>query len=84
MKTSDIESKLAKAISDEVPDILDSILSKCEARDSGVIEIKQYQNKTKNGTWIKSLCASAAAVILIVSGYIGIGQIGRASCRERV
>ncbi len=84
MKTSDIESKLAKAISDEVPDILDSILSKCEARDSGVIEIKQYQNKTKNGTWIKSLCASAAAVILIVSGYIGIGHYQSANTVESV
>lgn len=74
MKTTDIETKLATAISNEVPDILDDILSKCEARKENVIEINVHKNKTNHNNWLKSVCATAAALVVLVGGYLGIGQ----------
>lgn len=74
MKTTDIETKLANAISNEVPDILDNILYKCEARNENVIEISKHKSKTNHSNWVKSVCATAAAVVVLVGGYMGVGQ----------
>lgn len=74
MKTTDIETKLANAISNEVPDILGNILSKCEARNENVIEISKHKSKTNHSNWVKSVCATAAAVVVLVGGYLGVGQ----------
>lgn len=74
MKTTDIETKLANAISNEVPDILDDILSKCEARKENVIELSAHKSKTNHNNWLKSVCATAAAVVVLVGGYMGVGQ----------
>lgn len=84
MKTSEIEIKLANEISNEVPDVLDSIFSRCEATEQNVIEFSQLQSKPKNNAWIKSLCATAAALALIVGGYLGIGQYQTAVAVESV
>lgn len=84
MKTSEIEIKLANEISNEVPDVLDSILSRCEATEQNVIEFSQLQSKPKNNAWIKSLCATAAALAVIVGGYLGIGQYQTAIAVESV
>lgn len=74
MKTTDIETKLANAISNEVPDILDDILSKCEARKENVIELSAHKSKTNHNNWLRSVCATAAAVVVLVGGYLGVGQ----------
>ena len=84
MKTADIEKRLANAISNEVPDVLDSVLSKCETQEQNVIELDRYKNKPKNNAWVKSLCATAAALALIVGGYFGIGQYQAAYAVESV
>lgn len=74
MKTTDIETKLANAISNEVPDILDNILSKCEAHKENVIELSSHKSKPNHKNWLKSVCATAAAVVVLVGGYLGVGQ----------
>ena len=74
MKTTDIETKLANAITNEVPDILDDILSNCKARNENVIEIATHKRKSNQNNWLKSVCATAAAVVVLVGGYMGVGQ----------
>lgn len=84
MTTENIEKKLASAISNEVPDVLDSILSRCETQEQNVIELDRYKNNPKNVPWLKSLCATAAALAIIVGGYFGIGQYQTAYAVESV
>lgn len=74
MRTANIETKLATAISNEVPDVLDDILSKCETRSGNKIEITDFKNKTKSNRWVKSIYATAAALALLVGGYFVIAQ----------
>ncbi|PKM73114.1 MAG: hypothetical protein CVU91_05985 [Firmicutes bacterium HGW-Firmicutes-16] len=72
MRAANIDTKLAIAISNEVPDVLDDILSKCETRSGNKIEISNSNNKSNK--WMKSIYATAAALALLVGGYFVIGQ----------
>ena len=74
MKTANIETKLANAISNEVPDVLDNILSRCNTQSENTLEINEFKNKTKSNKWIRSLYATAAVLALLVGGYFVIGQ----------
>ncbi|MEG2815713.1 MAG: hypothetical protein RR885_05765, partial [Oscillospiraceae bacterium] len=72
MKNTDIEKKLARAYTHAVPDVLNDILSNCEEQKGKVIEMK---TKTNNKTgWIKTMCATAAALALVVGGGLGFGH----------
>lgn len=67
MKNTDVEARLNTAVENAVPDVLDSILSRCPEREGKVIEMKAAVSPS----WIKPLCATAAALALIVGGMLG-------------
>lgn len=77
MTDFEIEKKLRDAIDASVPDVLDNILSRCEPRKGKIIEmseIKDKRNTSNKKNWMKPLCATAAALALVVGGAFGIGQ----------
>lgn len=74
MNAANIETKLANAISKEVPDVLDDILSKCNKQSGNIFEINEFNNKAKSNKWIKSFYATAAVLALLVGGYFLIWQ----------
>lgn len=72
MKSKEVEAHLKTAVTKAVPDVLSSILSECDERKGKVIEMK---SKTANRNWVKPLCATAAAMALLVGGVFGAGHI---------
>ncbi|MBQ6685014.1 MAG: PepSY domain-containing protein [Firmicutes bacterium] len=66
MNNRDIEKKLCRAVEQNVPDVRDSILSRCEEREGKVIEMKEMR-KNKSSSW-KRLVAAAAMVALVFGG----------------
>ncbi|NCC87166.1 MAG: hypothetical protein EOM05_04790 [Clostridia bacterium] len=74
MKKSELEKRLASEISQEVPDVLDSILSKCEPKGAKIIEFEDHKATDSKTKWLKSAFATAAMFVLIVGGYFGFGQ----------
>ncbi len=84
MNATDIETKLANAISNEVPDVLDDILSKCETLNGNVFEISEHKSKPKQNNWLKSISATAAALAILVGVYLGIGQYQTAHAIDSV
>lgn len=66
MNNRDIENRLRRAVEQSVPDVRDSILSRCEEREEKVIEMKD-KRKNKNSSW-KRLTAVAAMVALVFGG----------------
>jgi len=84
VKSANIETKLANAISNEVPDVLDNILSKCQTQSGTAVELDEFKNKTQVNKWINSIYATAAALALLVGGYFVIGQYQMAHTVESV
>lgn len=74
MKTTEIEARLATELLNEVPDVLDSILQRCEDRGESACEIIELPKKEKRGNWQKSFYAVAAMFVLLVGGWLGFGQ----------
>ncbi len=72
MKNKTVETHLRAAVANTVPDVLNNILSECEDRKGKVIEMKA---KTSNKNWVRPLCATAAAMALLVGGVFGAGHI---------
>ena len=66
MNNRDIEKKLRRAVEQNVPDVRDSILSRCEEREGKVIEMKEMR-KNKSSSW-KRFVAAAAMVALVFGG----------------
>ncbi len=80
-ENNDVEQNLKNAVSASVPDVLDNILSKCETRKGTVIsmnEAKEVNSKRR----LKSICATAAAIALIVGCTLGFGQYQKAQAQE--
>ena len=72
MTGNDIEKKIAKAVDNSVPEVLDRVLSKCD--EGNVIRMEEKKN---NGGF--KLMASVAAAVLIMIGavnFMGLGQAG--------
>lgn len=74
MKKSELEKRLASEISQEVPDVLDSILSKCEPKGAKIIDFADHKATASKTKWLKPACATAAMFVLLVGGYFGFGQ----------
>lgn len=79
MKNADIEKRLAVEISKEVPDVLDSILFRCEPKNEKIVDFEEYKkereeieskrkNKNKRG---KSMYVAAAMFMLVFSSFFG-------------
>lgn len=79
MKNADIEKRLAVEISKEVPDVLDSILFRCEPKNEKIVDFEEYKkeleeieskrkNKNKRG---KSMYIAAAMFMLVFSSFFG-------------
>ena len=66
--TKDIATKVKKAFDNSVPDMLDSILEKCNSEKGRIITMTE---KKRHGKLIKSLVASAACLALILVGISG-------------
>lgn len=66
---SNIESKLRSAVSNAVPDVLDSVMDACDHEKGKVI----YMEKKKNNT-IRSLAAIAAVFVLVIAGIFLAGR----------
>ncbi|NLH01702.1 MAG: hypothetical protein GX488_07395 [Clostridiales bacterium] len=84
MKTADIERKLANAISNEVPDVIDSILSVCEEHDKKKLTVIENTNKAKGSGKLKTLRVAAAVIALLFCGYAGMSQYQAAYAVESV
>lgn len=84
MKNTEIETRLAAEISNEVPDVLAHILQRCEDRDERTCGVVVLPKKRKNIKWQKPLSAAAAVFALMVGGYFGIGQYRAAYAIESV
>ncbi|MGI5984303.1 MAG: hypothetical protein GXY01_09650 [Clostridiales bacterium] len=87
MTDLDIERKLKDAVEASVPDVLDNILSRCEVRKGSIIGMNEMisKRKTENSKkWIKPLCATAAALVLVAGGAFGIGQYNLAHAVDTV
>ena len=77
-----IEKMLRDAVEASVPDVLDNILSQCEPRKGNTIDMKEIINMNKDTNrknWIKPLCATAAALVLVVGGAFGVGHYNLAN-----
>lgn len=74
MKTSELERKLASEISQEIPDVLDSILSKCEPKSGKIIEFSDHKSNVNKTKWFRPACVTAAMFVLFVGGYFGFAQ----------
>ena len=79
--TSDIEKRLNTAVTNAVPDVLDSILSQCEERTGKVIDIKSVRSSRSR---FKPMLATAAALVLIVGGALGANGYHRAHSYDGV
>ncbi|MBO5666377.1 MAG: PepSY domain-containing protein [Firmicutes bacterium] len=66
MNNRDVENRLRRAVEQSVPDLRDSILSRCEEREGKVIEMKD-KRKNKKSSW-KRLAAVAAMAALVFGG----------------
>ncbi len=80
-KNKSVEQNLRNAVSASVPDVLDDILSKCQERKGKVISMDEIKAANKKRR-IKSICATAAAVAIIVVGTLGFGQYQKAQAQE--
>ena len=79
--TSDIEKRLNTAVTNAVPDVLNSILSQCEERTGKVIDIKSVRSSRSR---FKPMLATAAALVLIVGGALGANGYHRAHSYDGV
>lgn len=67
MTNKDIERKLNQAVTNAVPDVLDSVLSKCKDTKGQVI----YMNEKKKNSWLKRVSIAAASFgIVLASAFI--------------
>lgn len=66
MNNRDVENRLRRAVEQSVPDVRDSILSRCENPEGKVIEMKEMR-KNKSSGW-KRIVAAAAMVAVIFGG----------------
>ncbi|NLK88944.1 MAG: PepSY domain-containing protein [Clostridiaceae bacterium] len=75
MKKTEIDNKIRTAVNHSVPDVLDSILSRCEEhRERGIVMNTTHVKKPR---WTKTLSRIAAVLILVavgVSGYFVYGE----------
>ena len=67
---SEMETKLKRAVSAMVPDVLDSVLSDCEEQKGTVIVMNE---KKKAAPWVRRLAGLAAAVAILAAGAAGLG-----------
>lgn len=80
MKNTEIETRLAAEISNEVPDVLERILMRCEDRDERVCEVIALEDKRKRVKWQKPLYAAVAVFALLA----GVWQYQAAHAVEAV
>lgn len=66
MNNRNVEDKLRRAVEQSVPDVRDSILSRCEEREGTVMEMKERKRKNRS-SW-KRIVAAAAMVALVFGG----------------
>lgn len=68
MKKREIEKRVKQAFSNATPDVLDSVLSKCDEQKGKVIVMSKARFKNRFTKW--AACA-AAAVVLLAGGLFG-------------
>ena len=71
IKKREIEQRLSSAVRRETPDVLEHVLKECRREgpeEEKVVEMKAVRKRSK-GLWV-SLCAAAAAVVLIAGGSV--------------
>ena len=73
MRHTDIEEKLKTAVEHSVPDVLDSILSRCEEQ-KGNMSVMDIGREKKKKRKLASFAAAAAAVLLLAGGGAWYGQ----------
>ena len=66
MNNREVEARLRRAVEQRVPDVRDSILSRCDEREGKVVEMKETR-KNKSSGW-KRFVAAAAMLALVVGG----------------
>jgi len=66
MNNREVEARLRRAVEQSVPDVRDSILSRCDEREGKVVEMKEMR-KNKSSGW-KRFVAAAAMLALVIGG----------------
>lgn len=81
---ADIEERLANAISNKVPDVLDGILSKCEEQNKNFTEISMHSKKSGSRKRLNPILTAAAVITLLAGAYFAVGQYRAAHTEESV
>ncbi|MEM5766843.1 MAG: PepSY domain-containing protein [Bacillota bacterium] len=78
--------RLKDSLEGSVPDVLDDILSQCEIRKGNVMEMNKTVNRkaTNKSGVLRTMCAVAASLALVVGGSFGLGQYNIAHAVETV
>lgn len=72
MKNVELNQRIDSALSHCTPNVLDAVLSECTEQERRIITMTKTNSKPRKNV-LAIVCASAAAVVLILSGVFGLG-----------